>query len=230
MKLRHIFLAFVGIAGIASALVLFSGEPTLAQSSKIDDQGRLVVVVCRQTIHGRFNRHGGIDDSEGPVEKCFTDLNPIFSNYVTKDGRVYWMSKSTYRREPCFRGVMFSNLFSWECWTAKPRQINDVEERYLWLAAQYSPAFRTLEGSEPDRTGWQQEQLAHYAIDQTSVYFKDKKIKGANPQQFSVIFPFGEDEKWAMFKVSQSGDSTFLDGNAIDNVDLSQFRAFTPAP
>lgn len=162
--------------------------------------------------------------------KCTTNLRSISSQYAVKEGQVYWMTRKYFNEKPCGMGMasFFPNLFSWKCWMSEKNESYEVEVRDLYRGAQYSPAFHSLEGSEPQRAKWQQDQLASYAKDEKSVYFKGKLIEGADPQQFSVIFPFGEDEKWEGFHVSQSGRSVFLMDKIIDDIDLHQFRAFTP--
>ena len=162
--------------------------------------------------------------------KCTTNLRSISSHYVVKEGQVYWMTRENVNEKPCAMGMakLFPNLMYLKCLISGKNKPLEIEVRHLDWSAQYSPAFHSLEGSEPLRAKWQQDQLANFAKDEKSVYFKGELIEGADPQQFSAIFPFGEDEKWENFHVSQSGRSVFLRDKVIDDIDLRQFRAFTP--
>ena len=166
------------------------------------------------------------DESQG---KCTANLRPISSNYVVKKKQVYWMHKSEYTDAPCLKSMAayFHNLFSWRCWTSEPNHIDYIEERHLRRVAAYSPSFQPLEGSGPQLADWQQKQLADYAKDESAVYMGTSKIVGADPHDFSVIFPFGNDERWKDFSVARSGNTIFFGGRATD-IDLNQFRAFSP--
>lgn len=168
--------------------------------------------------------------TNGALGKCTTNLRAISSNYVVKRGKVYWMTISEFYERPCLLGMgaLFPNLTSWKCIKSETNQPYIVEERRLDRVARYSPAFQSLEGSEPLRADWQQEQLANYAKDEKSVYYKGKKIEGADPQKFSVIFPFGKNERWKKFSLSQSARTLFFRWKATEYVELNQFRVFTP--
>ncbi|WP_223444503.1 DKNYY domain-containing protein [Pseudomonas sp. BF-R-19] len=167
------------------------------------------------------------NDSQG---KCTTKLRFISSNYVVKKGHVYWMTKTERKEKPCGLGMpfFFHNLMSWRCFRSESNQIDHVEERRLRSVAPYSPQFKALEGSSPLLTTWQQEQMASYAKDEKSVFFKNIEIVGADPNNFEVVFPFGDDEMWKNISVSQSGKSLFSKWKPIGNIELNQFRAFTP--
>jgi hypothetical protein len=109
---------------------------------------------------------------------------------------------------------------------SEPNQVHHIEERKLKRVAKFSTEFRAMIGSKNPATDWQRDQLANYAMDDKAVYFRDKKIEGAAPQNFSVIFPFGSDERWKNFRVSQSESKIFFDWKAHQYIDFSQFRAF----
>jgi len=68
----------------------------------------------------------------------------------------------------------------------------------------------------------------NYAKDMNAVYFKDQKIDGADPIDFSIIFPFGDDEIWKDFSVAKSGKSLFFKWNLIEDFELGQFRVLIP--
>lgn len=177
--------------------------------------------VCREYI----NAHVG-----DPTGKCSNNLLFVSSNYVVKGKYVYWMTQRNHDENPCGVGMasFFPNLFSWKCMMAKPNERYDVEEREIYGGARYLSSFHSLEGSMPLAADWQKRALANYAKDEESVYFKGKKIEGADPQQFSVIFPFGDDWKWNYYDVALSGQSMFLNGKKTEYVDLHQFQEFTP--
>lgn len=125
-------------------------------------------------------------------------------------------------------GSFFSNMVSCECMSSERNEPYRVKERRLEGGARYRPEFVSLEGSEPTRIDWQQEQLTYYAKDKKSVYFKGRVVEGAGPNQFSPMFPFGGSEGWKKFNVSRSGKITYLNGYAIGDVDLFKFIAFAP--
>lgn len=201
-------------------------------STKVDTYGRPVKSICRETAFGRVNSRGDVEATDGSKGRCSADLRHLSSKYVTSKGRVYWMTVNSYDSSPCISGrgdsLGFLYNLSWECLTATPGQVNSIEDRRLYLVALHSESFRTFEGSNSQKGDWQWNQLADYAADKAAVYYLNRKIEGADPRQFSVIFPFGDDDKWKRFAVSKSGDTTFVGGNAIGNVDLRQFRLLKP--
>ena len=205
---RWIFITF-----LSSVVLVGSNTESVEQLAQIYPS----LDVCRESTNHTLG-------------KCTANLRSISSHYAVKEGKVYWMTREKFNETPCGMGIasLFPNLFSWKCLRSEKNEPYEVEVRDLYRGVHYSPAFHSLEGSEPLRAKWQQGQLANYAKDEKSVYFKGELIEGADPQQFSVIFPFGEDEKWEGFHVSQSGRSVFLMDKIIDDVDLRQFRAFTP--
>jgi len=167
------------------------------------------------------------NDSKG---KCTTKLRFISSNYVVKKWHVYWMTRTEYKEKPCGFGIAFyfHNLMSWRCFRSEMNQIDHIEERRLRSVAPYSAEFKALEGSAPLLATWQQEQMAKYAKDEKSVFFEDIEIIGADPNDFEIIFPFGDDEVWKKISVSQSGKSLFSRWKPIGNIELNKFRAYIP--
>lgn len=198
----------------------------------MDSYGLPVLTICNESIHGKINPNGEVDMRSQYRQQCSKDLRPLFGHYVVLKNDVYWMVNNSYEHSPCIRGTgdttaLFYNL-SWECMTAKPGQINEIEERQLYHVVKYSPEFQPLEGRELNLPDWQSAQLTDYVKDAKSVYYHGNKIEGTDPKRFRVIFPFGDDEKWRRFTVSDSGDSTFLGGENIGHLGLHQFRLLTP--
>ncbi|KPY03891.1 DKNYY domain-containing protein [Pseudomonas syringae] len=189
-------------------------------------------VVCNEVVIGRFDGDGSIDDTKNKTRKCSSGMRAISTNYVVLDDDVYWMSQVRYKEKPCITGAgdasgAISNL-SFSCLFSKQGQINSIEERELHLVAHNSPAFQSMEGSLKGLTDWQLDQLAYYAKDDSSVYYRGRKLKGAKPNDFSVIFPFGDDKRWYKYPVAVSGKEKFIGGMGVGNIDLYNFRLFIP--
>ena len=169
------------------------------------------------------------DESKG---RCTKNLRYLFSNYVVKRGKVYWIEKTEFKQKPCLFGIgaIFHNLASWRCLTADRRggQIDHVEQRTLRKVVKFSSEFRTLEGYGELKSEWQQRQLANYAKDRSGVYFENRKLYETDPQNFSIIFPFGEDPRGENFYISQNGKSLFFYGIENPYVDLNGFKALKP--
>lgn len=169
-----------------------------------------------------------INDALG---KCSNNFRTVSSNYAVREGRVYWATfRGSYQR-PCMGGGMgsfFTNMFSYECMSSERNEPYYVNERRLEGGARYTPEFASLEGTEPTRVYWQQQQLAYYAKDKKSVYFKGRVVEGADPNKFAPIFPFGDGERWKSFNVSRSGNTTFLNQYAVGDIDFSKFKPFIP--
>lgn len=178
--------------------------------------------VCREWI----NAYVG-----DPPRRCSNNLRPVSSNYVVKGKYVYWIDQKNHDERPCPMGMLtfLARSSSLGCIASSRNEPREVEERKLYGGMRYLSSFHSLEGSIPLAVNWQKRALANYAKDEESVYFKGKKIEGAVPQQFSVIFPFGEDWKWNEFNVLLSGRALFLNGKKTEYVDLHQFHAFTAA-
>lgn len=171
--------------------------------------------------------HEFTDDSQG---KCTAKLRFLSSNYVIKKGHVYWMTKTEHEEKPCGFGMpfFFHNLLSWRCFTSEENQIDHIEMRRLRSVTPYSAGFKALEGSAPLLATWQQEKMKIYAKNEKSVFFKGIEIVGADPNNFEVAFPFPDDEFWRDIDVSTSGKPLFSRWKPIGNIELNQFRAFTP--
>jgi hypothetical protein len=168
--------------------------------------------------------------TDGKPGKCTRNLLSVSSNYVVKRGQVYWMTTRDYEERPCLSGMgaFFHNLTSWKCIRSGVNNVRHIEERQLKRTAKFSNEFQPLERSSTEHADWKQKQLSNYAKDENAVYFQNIKIDGADPKDFSVVFPFESKEIWSRFNVSQSGQSQFLSGKPTENIELSQFRAFTP--
>lgn len=177
-----------------------------------------------------FHRNVCYEYTNGSRGKCTSDLRPVFSNYVTKRGQVYWMEKTIKYDKSCYLGAMtfFFDFGMWRCLKSGSSSIELIESRRLVKVATYSPAFQALKTPESTLVDWQHEQLANYAKDKKAVYFKNIKIEGADPNTFAVIFPFGNDEIWKKISVSRSGKSLFLRWKPIENIEFNKFRAYIP--
>jgi hypothetical protein len=134
-------------------------------------------------------RHVCFEYTNGSRGKCTPDLRPIFSNYVVKYGQIYWMEKITDHGS-CYIGAMtfFFDTDMWRCLFAERYTIEFTETRKLIRVAPFSPAFQAMEASEPTLVDWQRGQLANYAKDKGSVYFKSIKLGSADPDDFEVFF------------------------------------------
>lgn len=194
-----------------------------------DSLGRPVLTICSEIVHGKFNQKGEKDNLSQVSQQCSNDIRPVFNNYVFLKNNIYWMSKVNYDESACISGTgdstgLIYNITSWNCLTAKPMQMNKIEMRDLYLVAKYTSTFRQVDHVKAARPYWQSEQLASYARDDSSVYFQGEKIKGMNPPQFQVIFPFGKEKKWRSFNVFISNGSTYVGGFDVGDTDLSKFH------
>ena len=169
------------------------------------------------------------DESKG---RCTKNLRYLFSNYVVKRGKVYWIEKTEFKQKPCQFGMaaFFHNLTSWRCLTADRRgyQVDHVEQRILRKVAKFSPTFKPLEFHGGLKSDCQKRHLSSYAKDNEFVYFQRYKLNGADPKDISLIFPFGEDPRGENFNIAHSGGSLFFHGTKSPYVDLSGFAALKP--
>lgn len=230
MKLNHS--KYVRIGLIAGAFILLLFLKYIADASRLiksDERGRPVLNICNEAVHGRFNQNGERDNLFQVSQQCSNDIRPFFSNYVSLKNNIYWMNKINYEESPCITetgdatGIIY-NITSWNCLTAKPMQVNKIENRDLYLVAKYSSTFRPVDHIITTLPYWQSEQLAGYAHDDSSVYFRGEKIKEASPKQFEVIFPFGKDDKWRIFNIFKSNGSTYVGSYNVGDLDLSKFH------
>lgn len=177
----------------------------------------------------RYDRKVCYEYTNGSRGKCTPDLRPVFSKYVVKRGQVYWMEKTT-KTTSCYVGAMtaFIEAGMWRCLRLATDGTELIETRELLKAAAYSPAFQGLVNPMYTLDDWQSDQFAYYAKDKKSVYFKNKKIKGANPNTFSIIFPFGNDETWKEITMSQSAGILFFRWEPIGNIEPNKLRIFSP--
>jgi len=209
--IRFYFLIYFLSAGLVGC-----NDPYLSPSGP-DDEGTPGQKVCYEF-------------TDGARGKCTPDLRPVFGNYVVKRGQVYWKEENRRYDTSCYLGALtfFFEPDLWRCLKSETGGIELIETRKLVNVAAYSPAFQSLHASEPTHVKWQQEQFVNYAKDMNAVYFKDQKIDGADPIDFSIIFPFGDDEIWKDFSVAKSGKSLFFKWNLIEDFELGQFRVLIP--
>ncbi|MEN4932060.1 hypothetical protein ABEI22_23580 [Erwinia billingiae] len=230
MKSNHSISVRIGLIAVALLFFIFLKYIfDINRPMQSDVRGRPVNNICSEFVYGKFNLNGERDDLFKVNQQCSNDILPIFSNYVSIKKNIYWMSKVNYERSPCITGTgdatgLIYNITSWDCLTAKPMQVNKIEKRDLYLVAKYSTTFRPVDHVKTTRPYWQSEQLASYAHDDASVYFQGEKIKGVNPENFQVIFPFGEDDKWHIYNAFKSNGSTFVGGYNVGDLELRKFH------
>jgi len=230
MKSNHSTFVRIGlIAGVFLLFIFFKYIFDVSRPMQSDVRGRPVLNICSEYVNGRFNQNGERDNLFQLNQQCSNDMQPLFNNYVSIKNNVYWMSKLNYEHSPCITGTgdttgLIYNITSWDCLTAKPMQVNKIEKRDLYLVAKYSSTFRPVDYIKTNRPYWQSEQLESYAQDDVSVYYRGEKIKGVNPKNFQVIFPFGEDVKWHIYNVFKSSGSTYVGGYDVGDLDLSKFH------
>lgn len=215
------------MAGAALALSMYNNHATATK----EEHGRTVYRVCHETVDGRFNWDKRCSNLR-PVSREISFLSRRCSagsgcRYVVRGHHVYWMEYSSIDG-PCLHSGPAFHIPSWMCLITRD-QVDWVEERTLYPVTRYSSAFHSLEGvADAHLPVWQRDQLASYAADDTSVYAEGNRLKGVNPQRFSVIFPFGKEERWQVFLVSQRGETTFLNDRVVENIDLHQFHLLNP--
>ncbi|MBV7586039.1 hypothetical protein KW851_24635 [Pseudomonas sp. PDM33] len=197
----------------------------------------VLLVGCERTSYvsdvrpretSKFCRETTGDGSKG---SCFSGLQVISGNYVLLKGNVYWRTVKTYSESACAASsgdatAAIPNLLSPKCWIGGHERYY-VSEYHLYFVVKHSPDFRVLGGEGGSvKVDWQQLQLQDYATDLKSVYFQGRVIREADPKRFSVIFPFGDNEDWDAFYVSQSGAMLFLSGVPQGDIDISGFHYF----
>ncbi|KEY40626.1 DKNYY domain-containing protein [Pantoea agglomerans] len=230
MKSNHSIFVRIGlITGVFLIFIFLKYIFDASRPMQSDVRGRPVLNVCSESVHGKFNQNGERDNLFQVSQQCSNDIRPVFSNYVSIKNNIYWVSKINYEHSPCITGTgdtsgLIYNITSWGCLTAKPMQVNKIEKRDLYLVAKYSSTFRPVNYVKTTRPYWQSEQLASYAKDESSVYFRSEKIKEVNPEDFQVIFPFGKDDKWRIYNVFKSNGSTYVGGYNVGDLDLSKFH------
>lgn len=198
----------------------------------IDSQDRPVRDICSEMIYGKIDKAGKPDTSKTSHGKCTTHSTPLFHQYVIADKTIYWMEQYDYNHTPCITDTgdtvgLIYNL-SWDCFTARPRQINAVSERSFYAVAPDTSSFQPLKSAKTDMVEWQKKQLTNYGRDNKTVYYHNWRLEGANPATSSVIFPFGNDKKWALYSVVTDGEKYFFNGQAMPDVDLRHFRVLKP--
>jgi hypothetical protein len=179
------------------------------------------VPVCEAEIDGRgASLHG-----------CSAYDQILAGNYRVIKGEVYWERKNYAPEFGCGQGpgAIAGNLISFKCWMQRDGYARTVEHRSLTKVEKLSPSFRVLESEEPGLLTWQKEQFNDYAVGEQGVYRYGRRLEGADPKDFSVIFPLGDQEHWRFLDISRSGKSTFVGRKNLGEVDLTQFRLLEPS-
>lgn len=176
--------------------------------------------VCEEQENGR----GAMSRSCLPYDQV------LAADYRVRKGQVYWEKRRYSPEKNCGFGMssFYANLFSFKCLLEMNGYIRTVEHRTLIKIEKLSPTFRVLEGKESGLLDWQKKQYNKYAIGEQGVYFEGRLLEGADPQDFSVIFPLGDSEVWSFFNVSRSGNLTFVSGEGLGNVDPALYHLLPP--
>jgi len=164
----------------------------------------------------------GLSSSKG----CSAYDQVLASQYRVIKGVVYWERKSYAPEFGCAQGPggMGGNLFSYKCWVKQAGYARTEERRSFTYVEPFTPSFKVLEPQEPGLLDWQKEKFNNYAVGESGVYRYGMRIEGADPKDFSVIFPLGDQKHWSSLGISRSGKTTFIGWKSLGEVDLTQFR------
>ena len=176
--------------------------------------------VCEERENGR----GAMNNSCLPYDQV------LAGDYRVRKGQVYWEDREYAPEKNCGFGVysILANITSFKCLLEMKGYIRTVEHRTLTKLEKLSPAFRVLEGTESGLLDWQKKQFNKYAVGEQGVYFEGRLLEGADPKNFSVIFPLGDSEVWSFFNVSRAGSLTFVSGKSLGNVDPALYHLLPP--
>jgi hypothetical protein len=160
------------------------------------------------------------------IRSCLAYDQILAGDYRVRKGQVYWEERKYAPEKTCGFGIssLVANIFSLKCRLEESGYGRTVEYRTLTKVEKLSPSFKVLEATAPGLLDWQKEQFTKYAVGEQGVYLYGRRIKGADPKDFSVIFPLGEEEYWRFLDISRSGKSTFVGRKNLGEVDLAQFR------
>ncbi|MFP3848862.1 hypothetical protein [Pseudomonas sp. W5-01] len=177
--------------------------------------------VCEERVNGR----GALNNSCLPYDQV------LAGDYRVRKGQVYWEDREYAPEKNCGFGVysILANITSFKCLLEMKGYIRTVEHRTLIKVEKLSPRFRVLESKEPGLLDWQKEQFYKYAVGEQGVYFEGRLLEGADPKDFSVIFPLGDHDFWSFVSVSRTGNMTFVGGQSLGDVDLTLFRLLEPS-
>lgn len=176
--------------------------------------------VCEERENGR----GAMNNSCLPYDQV------LAGDYRVRKGQVYWESREYAPEKNCGFGMssFYANLFSLKCLLEINGYIRTVEHRTLTKLEKLSPTFRVLERKESGLLDWQKKQFNKYAVGEQGVYFEGRLLEGADPKDFSVIFPLGDSEVWSFFNVSRARNLTFVSGKSLGNVDPALYHLLPP--
>jgi hypothetical protein len=167
----------------------------------------------------------------GITPGCPSYDDVLASDYRVRGGEVFWEDRQYFPEQACGVGVraVDPNVFVMVCWLEMNGYARTVERRILTKLEDLSPKFKVLKGSEPAPVEWQQKQHNKYAVGEQGVYFEGRLLEGADPENFSVIFPLGDDEVWGFFSVARAGNLTFVGGKSLGNIDPALFGLLPPS-
>ncbi|MFJ3466184.1 hypothetical protein [Pseudomonas sp. NPDC090201] len=150
----------------------------------------------------------------------------LAGQYRVIEGEVYWVRSSYAREYGCGTGAaaMVANPLSFKCWMQWWGYARTEERRSYTYVETLTPAFKVLEPQERNLLDWQKERFNNYAVGELGVYRYGKRVEGADPKDFSIIFPLGDQKHWRSLDISRSGKTTFIGGDSLGEVDLTQFR------
>lgn len=180
------------------------------------------VPVCDE----REKRQGAMTRSCGAYDQV------LAGEYKVRKGQVFWEDREYSPEKTCGLGMssFIYNLFSFKCHMEMNGYGRTVEHRTLTKVEKLSPTFKVLEGVQSGMLDWQKQQYSKYAISEQGVYFEGALLKGVNPADFNVIFPLGNEEYWRFLDIYRSGESTFVSGDNLGDIDLRHLRLLEPPP
>ncbi|WP_133646231.1 DKNYY domain-containing protein [Paraburkholderia flava] len=214
MKIPRLRTLIIGVLllAIASGLIaflgsVFSSDGGYQSAGYRDASGQYEVGICHETRHGKFTQPGQVTWTQGKTQTCAANTRFLSKNYVVQKDLVYWMTSYSYM-----------DILS--------RGSPEVqrEDRDLTLMTTLTPAFHRIPNDGvASHEDWQRDQFEYFAADDSSVYFENKKIEGADPKDFSLVFPFKE-EQWRNFHFSRSRGKLFVNGEPMPEIDFAHFE------
>lgn len=164
---------------------------------------------------------------------CSEDKDAVHNDsFPVVDGRVYWMAESNNRYSPCKGtgvGAVTQGLNP-VCYLPARLQVHEnVVHRTFWLLSTDAAHFRVARSSQAGLTPDQEDKVAMYSMDSTSVYIRANRIEGADPQSFEVIFPFGDystvnlnaKDKLQRYSYARDNQHLFIDEWSLPYIDLT---------
>lgn len=211
------FLLFIG--GVFFIVMFVFSETKFMKADTYD---------CQEKWYG-----SGVHTSEhsGKINTCTKGDRPIApgADYYISGDSVHRVNVDITQHNPsCSYGGGPGNMgqmFIPVCWLPREwHRMHISERRHFSFISDDGANFRTASTKQTVLTPSQKNQLDRYVVDSSSVYYIASKMKGADPNTFEVIFPFGDSSSINKYDIARDNKNLYINGKQLPLIEIYEVK------